>query len=279
MTPGDSEASSQSLIEEAKRSESSADGNTSQQAAPESRPRLSILHLLVWTALVAVAMGVDTFATRLYSPADPVAAREWMQRTVAPDQMVARSVRAMLTGAGLGGLLMYFARRRRGIPFPVEPGEWLLVVLGVDGFAQLCSVAARPLISGSSSYLGVYFALLIVESLVPVVGYLLPVWFGKLRGPWRRFFRAAVILAGIWLMMMIAFALTQLGFAYWAVGGLRWIYLAMLILCAVFFGVAALNDFRKPAQRGWVHWAGIVTYVSTFAFQIGWMLYNALVRR
>ena len=103
MTPGDSEARSQSQIEEAKRSESSADGNTSQQGAPESRSRLSILHLLVWTALVAVAMSVDTFATHLYSPADSVAAREWMQRTVAPDQMVARSIRAILTGEGLGG--------------------------------------------------------------------------------------------------------------------------------------------------------------------------------
>jgi hypothetical protein len=246
---------------------------------PESRSRLAILHLLVWTALVAVAMGIDTFATHLYSPADPAAAREWLQRTVAPDQMVARSVRAMLTGAGLGGLLMYFARRRRGIPFPLEPGEWLLVVLGVDGFAQLCSVGARPLVSRSSNYLGVHLALLIVEALVSVVGYLLPVWFGKLHGPWRRFFRAAVILAGIWLMIMIAFALTQLGFAYWVVGGLRWIYLPILILCTVFFGIAAVREIRKPAQRGWVHWAGIITYVSTFAFQIGWMLYNTFVRR
>ena len=151
-------------------------------------------------------------------------------------------------------------------------------MLGVDGFAQLCSVVARPLISRSFNYLGVYLALLIVESLVPVVGYLLPVWFGKLRGPWRRFFRAAVILAGIWLMMTIAFAVTQLGFAYWAVGGLRWIYLAMLI-CAPCFSVSRRSTIFVASARGWVHWAGIVTYVSTFAFQIGWMLYNALVRR
>ena len=72
-------------------------------------------------------MGVDTFATRLYSPADPAAAREWMQRTVAPDQMVARSVRAMLTGAGLGGLLMY--SRVGGVAFHFlwspENGCWL----------------------------------------------------------------------------------------------------------------------------------------------------------
>lgn len=80
------------------------------------QPRLGILHLLVWPACVAVYLGI----LGLVFPTD------------ASGRMPVHWVlNAIGSGAALGGLLLWVARRLRGWRFPRYPGEYLLAALGL----------------------------------------------------------------------------------------------------------------------------------------------------
>ena len=109
--------------------------------------RLGILHLMVLTACVAVCMGVmRTIA---------LAAEELPALGSDPFLAAAGTLRGIGGGAALAGLILLVARRLRRIPFPVHPGEYLLVVCAVGAILQL---AAQPIyiymlagLSGDSS--------------------------------------------------------------------------------------------------------------------------------
>ena len=101
----------------------------------------------------------------------------------------------MTGGANLGGLLLLVWRTRR-IPFPVAPGEWLLVSQG------LSLLLAVPIESGFTYCFvtnvgnGQLFALTyeVTMSLVAVLPFALPAVLCRERGIWKLFFWAAAIL-------------------------------------------------------------------------------------
>ena len=89
------------------------------------QPRLGIIHLMVWTACVAVYFSIN----RLFYPdellqTDPLFLVFWVGEGI-------------VLGAALGGLLLFVARRCRGLPFPTQPGEMLLVLSGVNAAMYL----------------------------------------------------------------------------------------------------------------------------------------------
>jgi hypothetical protein len=81
------------------------------------KPRLSILHLMVWTATSAAMMAV-------YRPFGGIDAKltAW--------EIVYEIGYCIFGGIVAGGVFMWAARAWRREPFPVEPGEWLLVMQG-----------------------------------------------------------------------------------------------------------------------------------------------------
>jgi hypothetical protein len=94
-------------------------------SAKVSCPRLGLIHLLMWTACVAVWLGLQRVVGQLF----------WNSAHPFGDSIlkIADTVLTSLgNGAALGGLLLWVARRRRGLPFPKHPGEYLLVVLGLS---------------------------------------------------------------------------------------------------------------------------------------------------
>lgn len=101
-------------------------------ATPKSRsesPRLGILHLMVGTACVALYLGGTQVLGRGVQvtagfPAGSV-------RTAPAYRGIPGAVSGVTRGLALGGVLMLVARRRRGLPFPVHPGEYLLVLTGL----------------------------------------------------------------------------------------------------------------------------------------------------
>ena len=84
------------------------------------RPRLGIVHLLLWTAATAVVLSVRG---------------AWMRwETFPPDELLAARIGHVVTciayGAILAGIIvLLWGRFRGGIPFPDAPGHWLLLFL------------------------------------------------------------------------------------------------------------------------------------------------------
>jgi len=102
----------------------------SQTQQPDS-PRLGILHLLVLTVCVAMYMGAMQVVLRNYPRIGP--------SPVGLDAYIA--ARGTLVGIGggaaLAGLVLWIGRRWRGMAFPVRPGEFLLVMAGVQQVLHL----------------------------------------------------------------------------------------------------------------------------------------------
>src|SRR5262245_24076441 len=82
-----------------------------------TQPRLSILHLMVWTATSAAMMALMRLPREVESQ-------------IPAHYMIGRIVLAMYGGVALGGVAMAISRWFRKILFPTEPGEWLLLLQG-----------------------------------------------------------------------------------------------------------------------------------------------------
>src|SRR5688572_16096748 len=89
---------------------------------------LSVFHLLVWTALAAVLLALRDLVDRLQPPWVRNIVGDWTELPIA---IGLRTVQAMTGAASFGGLLLWISHRRRGLAFPVQPGEWMLVMLGI----------------------------------------------------------------------------------------------------------------------------------------------------
>ena len=99
--------------------------------AEPPKPRLSILHLMVWTGLIAAMIGLFRGLCLL------------LPRSPSAGEMVVLSLLAVYSGMALGGIVLLALRRFRGMRFPTEPGEWLLVV---QGCLVLCGLGTLGLL-------------------------------------------------------------------------------------------------------------------------------------
>ncbi|HEY2883286.1 MAG TPA: hypothetical protein VGJ15_12650, partial [Pirellulales bacterium] len=94
-------------------------------------PRLSIRHLLVWTALSAaiyrlvqiVQNGFDSVSLRPF---------RWLQSG-------SLIVLTMAIGASIGSIPFFIQCKRRRLRFPITPGQWLWLTHGISmiGFIAL----------------------------------------------------------------------------------------------------------------------------------------------
>jgi hypothetical protein len=223
------------------------------------RPRFSISHLFIWTALSA-AMMCWTMWEAKQSP-----------RTVqisAPFQLTMGAFASMIDGASLGGVLVFVARRLRKIPFPVAPGEWmwfgqgLSVLFGIPiQVASLLSdqVVWTPL--AETSFIGVRYLIAALPFLLPAVLY-------REGSLWKWFFRIAlafeVIRAGALVYLVSdrngGFSLrlwTNINFSKDAV-------VATMLLAVV------TRDRHRGIARDWPHCIGVLVTGMGIALAAVW---------
>lgn len=202
-------------------------------------PRIGVIHFLIWTACVAVYCGL----------AQSLGLNERNPDTF---DMTLSVLRSLGVGAALGGLLLWAARRWRGLAFPVHPGEYLLVVKGIN-------VACFMLFYGGAKRSGLLdlHSLLIWRCLTILLNSLYGVtlaWaiYRVKASRWRMVF---IILLGADLCSCCVSGPPGVGNQSLAV-------LGDLVLVGVL-----LKDRADGLRYPWPHWVGIVTklWLSTIA--------------
>jgi hypothetical protein len=238
-------------------------GGPAPTAEKSERPRISILHLMVWTATSAAMMAI----LRL-----PNEAAEQL-----PAFLTAYRIGfAMYAGVVTGGVLMWIGRWWRGVSFPTQPGEWLLVEQGATvmfwvGTMYLDEWAQR--VRGKAPFLLIlaFLCALVGIALVPALRYRPPKLDPKPEGSrgapgialvppqrdsqgdaWQVFFW---VLAGLYTLPLMS-TLTLHSSTDW-VGLFILLMLGLLLVAAVAFLVAVVTDLRRRIPRGWVHWTGV----------------------
>ncbi len=213
------------------------------------RPRLGIIHLLVWTACTGVLLGW----TRLLQSVDALPAPE------GATHVVYAVMRSIGNGASWTALLVWIARRRRGIPFPVHPGERYLVALGITTTLEASMGLFTVLSFLWDDTIGPWR---LTQLMTYAVGNLAAaiVWLQARRSvrsrPWRFVFLLVSISYAIWALPFCCFS-----FGLFYAPPLIYssaLYGPLLLVAAMLLGIAA-GDLRKGRRHPWTHWAGVFT--------------------
>jgi hypothetical protein len=207
--------------------------------APTSRvrPRLAVGHLLVWVGCCAVFLGL---------------ARGMADRPSGTLGAIFLTFIAVGYGAAWTGLVVTLARTLRGAPWSIEPGQWLLAVLGV--------AAAVEVLGGVASPRWVRNPQAIAEA-AAMCAFVAPLLDKRLAYHWKGLFAALAIAYAILLLMMFAGRDDVPDVAARVTTILTPHGLATTAAVAA-LALALFDRFRGAGQqeeRGWLHWTGIAT--------------------
>lgn len=208
---------------------------------PEPRPR--IIHLMAWTGCTAAFLGVQQLLLNgMYGPFHSGSGAFAIQR-------VAFGIGAGIALASLG---MLAVRRSRGIPFPIHPGEFLLVLHGLSVVATFVAWGGILLLFGFQdsrlTMLAVFLPYLVVTAIAAI-------W-AVMRIPLRRWRAFFVIFV---LAIVVKYGLPLISPVIWMFGWLpvRLIYSAIQLAIPVVLAFAVWRDKRARERRPWTHWLGI----------------------
>ena len=220
------------------------------------QPRLGILHLLVLTACVAAYLGI----TRTYM----LASSQRVGIRPAPTlETAVGGVAGIASGAALAGLLLFLARRFRGMPFPRHPGEYLLVMMGVNAAVGVATMPLNLLSWDPGRWWGVYVG---IGRLVLGINALIWIWaliqVKILR--WRVFFLS--IPASYLLMFGLVL---QYGGLYGGMHFMGRVLLAPRTLPLLVLAVVLLKDHFDRTRYPWTHWYGVGTRLWLDAATLG----------
>lgn len=206
-----------------------------------SASRLGIVHLMVFIGCVAVCLGADEIVvSAIRSGEVPIGYAAFLLYSV------------LGWGASLAGFLLWVARRVRGWPFPVYPGEYLLAVQGIAAVTWLIQSfrgVARDYSWTASTTLSPVSLLAIAILAVALV---------RIRSVgWRLCFATAIVMclkpvwyySWGWLAMMLA----QLPLE----GSLPWIFLVADSLTVFVLASVSWTEYRQGRRYPWTHWLGV----------------------
>jgi len=231
---------------------------------PAPANRLSIAHLLLWTATTAVVLGFIRHAAPHFTPTSATTAQHalylWLQYSLL--YAVSPAFGAVLAGMVLA--IWRLATRRFG--FPAQPGHWLLLILFVIPLV-VGAVWLRLPEHGGIVVVFVTLILLTALSSAAVV---------QTRRPtrWRLTFAlAAWGLGGIVVSLALQFVFATPAATMPAVlGGLS-------VVSGVMAGLAAgILDLTAPERYDTFHWTGVATLAALAAYPLlAWLIVEATV--
>jgi hypothetical protein len=162
---------------------------------------------------------------------------------------------AMVSSLGVctswAGLLIFISRRWRGVPWPIEPGEWLLAVLGMNSIASFVVFRLPE---------GFFEAKLLVSIAVTCTLFFMPILSRRLATRWKVFFGLAMITLPVFLIQLILL-LRQLYLLLNVIEFTWWLDAASLLIAIILVIVVSWMDRRDGRKHDWLHWIGIATYL------------------
>lgn len=243
------------------------------EATPATMPtaanRLTIAHLMLWTAMTAIVLGFIRHIAPHYTPTSAAtpqfALNLWLQYlllfAVSPAY-----------GAALAGLQLAIWRlltRRFG--FPSQPGHWLLLVLAIIPIYVVATWLLLPSFDDVSLVfvcIGLVVATLL--SLAAAMRIRRPTW-------WLPTFAlAAGGLGGIALSVATWIAM---GFETPPVAAFPAVLGALAVAGSIMAGLAAgILDLTAPERYDVFHWTGVATLAAFAAYPLlAWLIVESTI--
>lgn len=222
-------------------------------ALPKSHERLGLSHLFLWTLLVGGYLGL----VRAFAAARPFFASP----TKWPYSFVTIAV-AIGAGAALIGVVLFVARRARGIDFPIHPGEYLLLAWGVRSVFSLVAQGAIVLTSSPETAfpsVDESRALNAAGSLIMALVLMAP--FRGSKWHWRIFFAC---MAAICVLNCFETNFSRTSFE-------RWYRFLRYAPSVALLGVVA-SDLSRRRRFPWTHWLGVATQLWISASGLLWLV-------
>jgi hypothetical protein len=205
-------------------------------------PRLRIIHLIVGITCVAVYLGAMQTPLIVSS-----ATFDEAETSVLFKAMLLFS--CLGAGIALGGPCLLVARLVRRAPFPIHPGEYLLVLWGVNSVVFLAA--------SSSALFPEYPLWWMFVGPFRVIGALICLWAANLAeaGRWRGFF---LLMAGVQVMGCLLCCLGP-------------IVNVQDVLFSVVLAVIVVRDHWQGLRYPWTHWLGVGLQVWFTLATLGWL--------
>lgn len=235
------------------------------------QPRLGIIHLMVWTACVAV----------FFSVARTTLADNWAELGTA--KLVHWLTYGVGAGTALSGLLLWVARRRRGLPFPGQPGETLLVLLGVGALVNLGHFPILALTTSLEELDDSYTAWWWQNALYHTLWFLKTLILGAFY--LRAAIRTNVTRWRVYLTLVVASSIlsftVSLAQGYLSLYGqpMVWLWLiqGIYLLPRAVLVVVVIGDALQSDGYRWTHWLGAGIDLWFAASTAMWLLWTTLV--
>jgi hypothetical protein len=214
-------------------------------------PRLSIRHVMIWTASCAVCLAIRN----IWMP-DGRMVNAWMN--------IPLVAYALFAGTSLLGVALWIECRVRRIPFLVAPGNWLLLINGFSTLAKwstrlVCnSVGLGMFDSGLERWL--QFLPNVGEFVMFVFAYVVH---AKQRG-WNSVFALGCAYTGCTVLSRLTPFVVLLAA----------LSLFFYLLLAIRLLIAAVGELRRNTKRDWIHWLGVVVELASCPVSIAFLVFS-----
>ncbi|MFV2068693.1 MAG: hypothetical protein ACC645_17110 [Pirellulales bacterium] len=196
-------------------------------------PRLSILNLMVGTACIGLYLRLSRSA--------------WVGPTfeIQGGDAALWAVWGIGSGAALGGLVLLMARRRKGLPFPVHPGEIIFVLLGFESSIEVFSYGLTAIYELATGNARSYFfqsGLPCIQSLM-MAGLFAGAAFRTTSRRWRIMFFCT---GGSYVAYFFLICLGPL------------VYFTVPLIADVVLLAVVTMDHWDGQRYPWTHWMGVI---------------------
>lgn len=220
--------------------------------ASTGTPRISIVHIMLWTAISAIYVSLLRW---IY------AQQEWPEDIIAM-QRASGIVNAIIVGAAITGTIVLIQARViwRRTQLLSHPGHWLLVI---QSFFAMLSLGVYSLFTlllkqiTSSPYQNLFVMMYGLSFLAMTVAYLLAAWRTQ-ASRWKAVFLGICLVGALQSVTYLVWIPLSSHFVTY----LRWA--GFIRLAVVVWMVAiAIWEITQSQRRDWLHWLGVVTYLAS----------------
>lgn len=214
-------------------------------------PRLSILHFFFWMAGSSLVLAV----CRWNLPVPTLASRVQLY------YLGILITGALLFGLCIASLAVMVTDRRQGKRFPVQPGEWVLVLTGV---ATLLGILQwRLFLLAQDELFSDTLAMIIAGVLF--VGYLLLLTVTAYSLQKSRIWSSVFLTAALLLICTVLPYPVDSSFLNFLLAN-TYPVIVIFFLLAIF--LAILMDLMLKTRRGWLHWTGLAVAAATVVWTV-----------